>query len=400
MLTEANPFRVRACFFGVIAISMLWTAAVSAAVPMARDVPPQRWDRLTATALLAYIETLDRHGLDPVDYEPSELRRAIAAGDPAALERQASESFGLAARDLATGHVRPAQRQRYHIATEPLQADRIARLIDQAIASRNVAGVLEALAPRSEQYRALRHALARLPEERATERRKLEVNLERWRWLPRQMGTRHIRVNVPEYRLRLMHDGEEISSHRIIVGTRRTPTPLFSAQVTAVILNPPWNVPQSIVAESVGGLVRNSPSAARARGYVWSRDGNGRLSVTQRPGPGNSLGQMKLDMPNSFSVFVHDTPSKALFEEEVRTFSHGCIRTEAPFDLGEALLANSGWTRAMIDETVKGRQTTRVALDSPVPIYVVYLTAYAAPDGGVRYFDDPYGLDAGIAAHL
>jgi murein L,D-transpeptidase YcbB/YkuD len=355
----------------------------------------QRWTPAAASDLLAYIERVDSHGLEPADYAPAALRRALAAGNLAELDRQASQSFGLLARDLANGHVRPAQRRGFHIATPALTPQRIALLIEQALALRTVGRVLEGLAPQNPQYRGLRSALAALPAGADAERRKIEASLERWRWMPRELGARHLLVNIPEYQVRLIDGGREIAVHRVIVGKRSTPTPQFSAQVSGVIFNPPWNVPQSIIAESVGSLVRNSPATARARGYTWSWSG-GTLRVTQQPGPNNALGQLKLDMPNPYAVFLHDTPDKELFGREERTMSHGCVRTDRPFDLAERLLGGTGWTRAMIDEAVASRRTQRIALAQPVPVYVVYLSAYVGADGRARYFGDPYGLDAAV----
>jgi murein L,D-transpeptidase YcbB/YkuD len=393
-----KPKRRRAGRAFCLALAAIATAGPGIAAgeaPFTASLAPQRWDRASAAGLLAYIERVDSHGLEPADYAPVALRGAITAGDEAALERQASESFGLLARDLATGHVRPAQRRGFHIATLPLEPARIALLIDQALALRSVDRVLDGLAPQHRQYRALRGALARLPAGADAERRKLEASLERWRWMPRQLGARHLLVNIPEFRVRLLEGSAEIAVHRVIVGKPATPTPQFTAQASGVILNPPWNVPQSIVAESVGRLVRNSPASARARGYTWSRSG-GALRVVQQPGPQNALGQMKLDMPNAFTVYLHDTPNKALFDGEDRALSHGCIRTDRPFDLAAILLAGAGWSRAMIDEVVAARRTRRVALDQPVPVHVVYLPAYVAPDGTVGYFADPYALDGAV----
>jgi murein L,D-transpeptidase YcbB/YkuD len=145
--------------------------------------------------------------------------------------------------------------------------------------------------------------------------------------------------------------------------------------------------------------VRKSPATARSRGYKWTTVG-GHLQVTQAPGPGNSLGQLKLDMPNPLTVFIHDTPSKALFDREDRTFSHGCIRTQYPFDLAEKLLANVGWGRARIDAAVASRTTTRVGLSAPLPAYIVYLTAVPQANGDVPYLKDPYGLDRSLLAKL
>jgi murein L,D-transpeptidase YcbB/YkuD len=185
----------------------------------------------------------------------------------------------------------------------------------------------------------------------------------------------------------------------VIVGKPGTPTPRFTTVVTGVIFNPTWTVPQSIIRESVGSLVRRSPSTARARGYSWSSDG-GHLRVVQQPGPQNALGQFKLDMPNPFTVYMHDTPTKDLFEREVRALSHGCIRTQNPFDLAAILLKGSEWTPEKIATTVATRITTRVALPRPLAFYAVYLTTWAEDDGTIRYLEDPYRLDAPLTAQL
>lgn len=388
-----------ACLHGIAAVVMACALMLAASVAVAQGPAPRAWDQEVAGTLLAYIEQIDRHGLDPADYAPVELEQAIASGDPQALERQATDSFSRVAADLALGHVRPGRRGRSFIATDPLDPMRVARSIDTAMEARSVAHVLEGLAPQNRQYAALRSALARLEPRQAEERRKIEASLERWRWMPRQLGDRHLLVNIPEYRLHVMADGAEIASHRVIVGKPSTPTPQFSAEVKAVIFNPPWNVPQSIIRESVGRLVRTNPTAARARGYTWSYAGGG-LRVTQQPGPGNALGQMKLDMPNPFTVYLHDTSNRELFDIERRTLSHGCVRTDKPFDLAQLLLGGTEWTQARIDQVLETKRTTRVPLEQAVPVHIVYMTAFAGDDGTIRYSDDPYSLDGAIVRQL
>lgn len=399
-MAEEATGRARSCLYGLASVTMFCALALATSVALAQDPGPRRWDREAASGLLAYVERLDSHGLEPRDYAPDVLEQAIASGDPQLLERRATATFGLVAQDLAMGHVRPGRRGRYHIASDTLDPKRVALLIDSAIAARNIPSALNALAPQRSEYAALRAALARLGPEQAEERRKIEVNLERWRWLPRHLGTRHLMVNIPEYRVHLTDNGDEQVSNRVIVGKPQTATPQFSAQVTAVILNPSWHVPQSIIAESVGRLVRTNPATARARGYTWAIDKFGKLQVTQRPGPQNALGQMKLEMANSFSVYLHDTPNKELFDRAVRTFSHGCVRTDKPLDFAVTLIESPEWNRATIDAGVAARQTRRVPLTAPVPIYIVYMTAIARADGTVQYYDDPYELDAAIAAQL
>jgi len=397
---NASASRAASCLYGLAAVGLIWLLMFAASVAVAQDPGPRRWNRQAASALFAYIENIDGHGLDPEDYAPAELLRAIESGDPQALENGATRSFGLVALDLATGHIRPGSRGRSYILSDTLAPGKIALLIDLAIASGNPASVLERLAPDNEQYASLREALAALPAAQTSERRQVEVNLERLRWMPRSLGDRHLMVNIPEYRLRLMAHGKEVRSHRVIVGRHQTATPQFSTEVKAVIFNPSWHVPQSIIAESVGRLVRSSPEVARARGYTWRFDDAGRLQVTQQPGPNNALGQMKLEMTNPFSIYIHDTPNKDLFDRTERTFSHGCVRTQNPIDLAETLLADAGWSRAMIDEAVAARRTKRVPLASPLSIHIVYLTAVAGAGGSVAYLDDPYSLDAAIAAKL
>lgn len=390
--------RVRAFLLGLFSITALWSFALTPGAALAQD-PPRHWDIKTAQSLLAYAERMGSHGLDPVDYSPAELEQAIGSEDPARIERQATETFARIASDLAIGAVKPGRRGRYFIASDSIDPARMARLIDTAIALGTVAHVLDAVAPQNREYAGLRRALSQLAPEEDEERRKIEVSLERWRWLPRNLGERYLLVNIPEYRLRLIENDREMATHRVIVGKSQTPTPQFSARVTGVILNPPWNVPQSIIAESVGSLVRNRPQVARARGYTWSFSGGG-LRVTQQPGPQNALGQMKLDMPNPLSVYIHDTPSKELFERDTRTFSHGCIRTQNPFDLAEALLQESGVSRSEIDAGVAARRTKRMALADPIPVYVVYMTAVVGAGDSIEFLPDPYRLDGAIAAQL
>jgi murein L,D-transpeptidase YcbB/YkuD len=165
--------------------------------------------------------------------------------------------------------------------------------------------------------------------------------------------------------------------------------------VEAVLLNPTWYVPQSIVAESIGKLVRTQPQLARRRGYIVSEDG-----IRQSPGPHNALGQLRLEMPNPYTVYIHDTPTKALFDEEVRAFSHGCIRTQDPLGLAAHLLSGSSWDRARIDRVVQSRVTTEVPLARQVPVYVAYFTAATDASGQVASYPDLYGRDPIVVQSL
>jgi murein L,D-transpeptidase YcbB/YkuD len=371
--------------------ALLFAAPAQAATP---------WSRGAGLALLDYGQHVDTQGLDPGDYELDKLKAAVGGSDQAALDMAATRSFALLARDLANGRVPAAQRRLSYFRGMGLQPEAVPDLIEAALApGGSVAATLDRLAPSNPEYRMLRSALISLPPSKTTERTAVRVNLERWRWLPRDLGEHYLIVNIPEFVVREVDRGQVVATHRVIVGKKSTPTPQFATRVNGVIFNPPWRVPQSIIAESVGALVRKRPAEATKRGYVWTSE-EGRLQVTQQPGPTNSLGQVKLDMPNPLAIYLHDTPAKALFDQKVRTYSHGCIRTDKVQDLAARLLAGTDWTAERIASTIEGRETVTAALPRPLPVYIVYLTARAESDGNLALFDDPYRLDAVIAGRL
>jgi murein L,D-transpeptidase YcbB/YkuD len=212
------------------------------------------------------------------------------------------------------------------------------------------------------------------------------VNMEFWRWLPRDLGRDRIMVNVPEFMARLYRDDSLELSTRVIVGKPDKTTPLFSDQMEYLIVNPSWNVPQSIIKNEM----MNKLDSLRRQGYdvEWV---NGKLRVRQPPGERNALGQIKFIFPNDYAVYMHDTPTRNLFQASVRAFSHGCVRVDQPFKLAEDLLRpERGWTEARLRKLV-GKNERRVALPAPVPIHIVYFTMAEDDSGQWRRFDDIYG---------
>src|SRR5688572_16733947 len=159
--------------------------------------------------------------------------------------------------------------------------------------------------------------------------------MDRWRWLQRDLGGQYLLTNVPEFQLRLTVNNKIIRSYRTIVGKPgRTATPQLAEIVEGVVFNPTWTVPQSIVkGEGLGARLLANPASARAQGYKVTKGADGYVSVVQQPGKTNSLGLMKLDMPNEHAIFLHDTPARHLFDAENRALSHGCIRTERAQEL-------------------------------------------------------------------
>jgi L,D-transpeptidase YcbB len=295
------------------------------------------WTRPDAEELLSAIEGIGAEGLDPADYDAAALRRDLASGDAAAWNRRATTEFTHLASDLSNGHLRDRRSVAWRITGSPIDAGQASDLMARALATHDVRGTLAGLVPQHRQYKLLRAELAATPARDKAGIERLRANLERWRWMPRELGSRYLFVNVPAFTVSLVVQGRVVERRRVIVGKRTTPTPQFMVSVTGVILNPWWDVPQSIVRESVGQLVRTSPALARSRGYVVSG-----ARIRQAPGPGNSLGQVKLIMPNPYSVYLHDTPNKKLFDEEMRAFSHGCIRVQDAIGLAASLLQETG----------------------------------------------------------
>ncbi|WP_339691738.1 L,D-transpeptidase family protein [uncultured Parasphingorhabdus sp.] len=307
-----------------------------------------------------------------------------SATDPFRRSRLAS----VAANELMLAYLdgcSPASaRAKWNIGSDDRNID-TQQLLMKALVRNDLAAYFAALRPRSPHYQALRAAYA--TETDAEKRAALALNMERWRWMRLVMGEKYLLVNAASFEVTLWENDRKLKTWPVIVGKTRSPTPVFEATVSGVILNPWWEIPTSIVAEGIGSMVRNNPSAARRKGYVFE---NGRYR--QRPGPGNALGQMKLVMPNPYSIYLHDTPNKNLFSEAVRTFSHGCIRVGDAIDLDKTLLEGAA-TGEQIDEILASRTTTKLSLAKAIPIYIAYFTAEAAGDGSVRYFPDVYKRD-------
>lgn len=215
------------------------------------------------------------------------------------------------------------------------------------------------------------------------------AQMERWRWLPADLGATHVMVNVPEFQLRVLRNGAAIHQTRVIVGKTETPTPIFSHRMDHVIVNPSWYVPPSILKkEFLPGLAAD-PDYAAKRGYVVTRRGNA-ISVRQPPGERNALGWIKFMFPNEHAVYLHDTPNRRLFANERRAFSHGCVRVNEPFMLADQVLGPE-WTTARLKRMI-GAGERMIKLQTPLPIHLVYNTHVVQDDGSLRTFDDLYGF--------
>ncbi len=370
-----------------LAVLLAAAVALAGAPPHAEGMPElARWDAENVSALLDFAEGLEAEGLDPGDYPTDALKAAVETGDVVAVELSATALFDNIAQDLGSGAVLPERRGRWFMREPALDPGTIAAAMDNALVSHRISVQLEAFAPTHAQYVALRAALHATEDE--GDKKTLRLNMERWRWMPRSPGADYVFVNIPSYEVVLVRGGAEVARKRVIVGARKTPTPQFSAYITGVIFNPTWFVPPSIVAESVGALMKRDPEKAARLGYYLGPDGG----VRQKPGPDNALGQVKLAMANPYSIYLHDTPGKKAFEQEKRALSHGCIRVDDALGFAGELLGPE-WTNEVIAELVDKKTTVTVDLYEPLPVYIGYFTAAADAEGSVIHYRDIYGLD-------
>lgn len=224
--------------------------------------------------------------------------------------------------------------------------------------------------------------------------RQITANLERYRWLPRILGSQHVRVNVPAFQLDVFDGGASVLSMKVVVGAEYAgrATPVFSDSIGFLVFRPYWNVPDGIAERELWPVQRRDPGYFARNNYEVVTSG-GRTYVRQRPGPKNALGGVKFMFPNDFNIYLHDTPAGDLFQETVRAFSHGCIRVEKPDELAEYLLGPQGWDRERIRTAMEsGPDDRRVDLQRKVPVYIVYFTAYAR-DGQLYFGNDLYERD-------
>lgn len=241
---------------------------------------------------------------------------------------------------------------------------------------------------------------------------RIDANLERWRWLPRQTPATYIRVNIAAFSLRAVEDGETAMAMNVIVGKPYRRTPVFTETVKYIVVNPYWNVPYSIATQDKLPLLQSDAAEQAAKGFEAKPNGsdvfvavdsidwsgvtrrNFNYLLRQRPGEHNALGRMKFMLPNPYSVYLHDTPNRELFSKQERIFSSGCVRLERPAELAQWLLARDGNADVKhLDAMLASGDTTTMYLKTPVPTYLVYFTAFLADDGDIAFRRDIYNRD-------
>jgi L,D-transpeptidase YcbB len=218
----------------------------------------------------------------------------------------------------------------------------------------------------------------------------IAANLERYRWMPRDLGTRYILVNVPQFYLHAYDSGQKVLDMKVIVGQEYEDkaTPVFSDSMEFVVFRPYWNVTPAIAAKEIFPKEAANPGYLAANNMEVYND-HGRQAVRQLPGPKNSLGLVKFMFPNDFNIYLHDTPNGELFKKDVRAFSHGCIRLEKPEEMASWVL---GWPLDQVQQYEHGENNHSVRVPKKLPVYIIYLTTYVR-DGDVYFGNDLYGRD-------
>jgi len=373
---------------------------------------PTESSRLWNAILLA-----GKHGLDPALFHSTTLTERGMQLSPVERDLLLSDAFLAYADALARGAM-PIEDRLDDEDLRPEPVDVVA-VLDGATANPDPPKLIEALAPSSSEYLAMRRAYAeyraaaevgitgrasegrRKPEAISPDRRtaverrarQLAVNLERLRWLPRVIPPDRVVVNAAIARLQLFRNDRPVFTTRVVVGETDKQTPEFQSTISDVLFNPPWNIPRSIVQKEILPRLAADPDYLSRHHMRWRAGG----SIQQEAGPYSALGRLKFEMSDRYDVYLHDTPIKSLFLSADRMMSHGCVRVENPRVLAQLLL---GQSPEAIDKGISLGHTNRRALPNPLPIFIVYQTAYAESNGSIQFGSDPYERDDEIWQHL
>ena len=359
-------------------------------------------------------------GLDPRDYPTP----TFADRSP---ERSATDELALTnsvvtfARHASTGRVafsRVSGSIYFDLKSPDLQ-----QVLEKIASSHDIAATLDSYNPQQPQYKELKAALARARKigdvvipprahQNGSSQSKVAgaridailANMERWRWLPRDLGIAYVMVNIPDYTLTVVSNGKPLWSTRIVVGQPGNhATPMLAETIKYITFNPTWNVPPSIIRNEYLPALARDPTALARIGLRIGRNSDGSIRIYQPPSERNALGRVRFNFPNQFLVYQHDTPDKYLFSKPVRAYSHGCMRVENPDKYAETLLSISqpeeGYTVQRI-RSLYGRGEQNINLKNPIPVYLSYQTVFFDEAGQVQTRPDIYGLDQNVTALL
>jgi len=373
-----------------------------------------------AQQAMEFLRGVAADGLDPEDYPtPQFAEPARLAADELLL----TNSVATFVRHASTGRL--AFKQVSGAIYFDLRAPDPEHFLEGIASSGDVRATLDSFNPQHPQYKTLKAELAvarrsqgaeapdavigdafpsskdpTAPKSGTARIDTLLANMERWRWLPHELGATYVMVNVPDYTLKVVYLGRTAWSTRIVVGRPgEYATPLLAETMKYITINPTWNVPSSIIRNEYLPALARDPNALARVGLKIEHDRDGSIHVSQPPGERNALGRIRFNFPNRFLVYQHDTPNKNLFEKTSRAFSHGCMRVQYPDQYAEVLLRISqpedGYSAQSI-RSLYGRSERNVDLKNPIPVYITYQTAFVEDDNQLQIRRDIYGIDRKI----
>ena len=374
-----------------------------------------------AEGAIAFLRNIKSEGLEPRDYPTPDLSGNLSEEQAAKAELQLTGSILRYARHASSGRVSYTR-----VSASILYPDHAAdpaEVLNKVASAPDMNVVLQSFEPQQPGFVALKAALAKelatpeqatsLQDREASKKHRgkdadersqkkngvdsIVANMERWRWLPRDLGETHVVVNIPDYTLGVYKDDALVWHTKIVVGKPgNLATPLLSETMKFLTVNPTWNVPPSIIRNEYLPELARDPGALERIGLRVSNNPDGSLRVYQPPGERNALGRIRFNFPNQFLVYQHDTPNKNLFARDSRAFSHGCMRVENPEKYAEVLLSLSqpaeGYSIARI-RSLYGDQERTINLKQPIPVHVTYQTAFVDKQGQLNFRHDVYGLD-------
>jgi murein L,D-transpeptidase YcbB/YkuD len=362
-----------------------------------------------ASAAIARLKDADADGLEVGDYKTPTF---VGLGPDALADAdlKLTQTVLTYARHVQAGRFPHSRVSRNNIEL-PQAAPEVADVLTLMAESADAGKALDTFSPQHEEYRKLKAALAELRAASANAKNgashQIELviaNMERWRWYPRDLGEAHVIVNQPDFTLRVMHNGTQVWTTRVVIGKPSMATPLLSETMKYITVNPTWHVPQSIVRNEYLPALAQDPTVLSRMGLRVHYGANGGVEITQPPGDGNALGRIRFNFPNRFSVYQHDTPDKYYFAHEVRAYSHGCMRVQDPAKYAEVLLniarPQEHWTAERIKRMFgAGEQDLQL---QPVKIWVhlTYQTAFVDNAGKLQNRRDVYNLDSRTLAAI
>jgi murein L,D-transpeptidase YcbB/YkuD len=361
-------------------------------------------------AVIRFLSRADDEGLDPDDYQISLAPTSASAARLAAMELATTAAVVRYARHVQFGRIASSNVDRNtQFGRRPFG---VTQLLGELAARAAVKDVLGALSPPLPQYQALKARLAQWRAEimsstevtsKPDRRPAVIANMERWRWFPRDLGSTNVIVNIPQFQLTFTQDGVAKFVARVVVGEPALPTPVLSASMTSITLNPTWNVPDQMVEREFIPKLAQDPHLLDRLGLKADRRADGTLHVYQIPGDLSAVGRVRFNFPNKFLVYQHDTPDQNLFGRQVRAYSHGCIRVENALFYAGSLLSSEHPGEQYPPErlyAIFGDNEIEFKFPNPIPVHLTYQTAYVGDDGALVLLADIYGLDSRTLAAL